>query len=128
MSSLVTTLRILVRLCGLVLIVLGIIFWTGHALGLVSVHMVVGLLLAVTLWMLAFLGARAGVGAGFVTLVAVWALIMVIFGAVQMRLMVGSAHWVIQVLHLLVGMAALGMGDQLGTRLSRAEYLTRQRA
>ena len=125
MSSAVTTLRILVRLSGLILIVLGIIFWTGHARGLIPVHMVVGLLLAVTLWVLAFLGARAHVGAGFVTLVAVWALVMVVFGGVQMQLMPGSAHWVIQVLHLLVGIAALGMGDQLGTRLSRAAYLAR---
>jgi hypothetical protein len=125
MTSAVTNLRILVRLCGLILIILGIIFWTGHALGLVSVHMVVGLLFAVVLWVLAFLGAKAHVGAGFVTLVAVWALIMVVFGAVQARLMPGSAHWVIQVLHLLIGIAALGMGDQLGTRLSRAAYQAR---
>jgi len=122
MTSAVTNLRILVRLCGLILIILGVIFWTGHALGLISVHMVVGLLFAVVLWVLAFLGAKAHVGAGFVTLVAVWALIMVVFGAVQVRLMPGSAHWVIQVLHLLIGIAALGMGDQLGTRLSRAAY------
>ncbi|HEX6807143.1 MAG TPA: hypothetical protein VF118_04105 [Gemmatimonadaceae bacterium] len=125
MNSAVTTLRILVRLCGLILIILGIIFWTGHALGLMPVHMVVGLLLAVTLWVLAFLGARAKVGAGFVALVAVWALIMVVFGAMQTRLMLGTAHWVIQVLHLLIGIAALGMGDKLGMRLSRAAYLAR---
>ena len=125
MNSAVTTLRILVRLCGLILIILGVIFWTGHALGLIPVHMVVGLLLAVTLWVLAFLGARAKVGAGFVMLVAVWALIMVVFGAMQTRLMPGTAHWVIQVLHLLIGIAALGMGDKLGMRLSRAAYLAR---
>ncbi|HEV2179330.1 MAG TPA: hypothetical protein VGR59_03370 [Gemmatimonadaceae bacterium] len=120
-----TTLRILVRLCGLILIILGIIFWTGHARGLIPVHMVVGLLLAVCLWLLAFFGARAHIGGSFVALVAVWALLMVIFGAVQASLMPGRAHWVIQVLHLLVGIAALGMGDRLGVRLSRAAYLER---
>jgi hypothetical protein len=125
MKSAVTTLRILVRLCGLILIVLGIIFWTGHALGLVLLHMIVGLVLAICLWVLAFFGARAHIGGSFVALVAVWALLMVIFGAVQASLMPGRAHWVIQVLHLLVGLAALGMGDQLGMRLSRDAYLTR---
>lgn len=125
MNSAVTTLRILVRLCGLILIILGIIFWTGHARGLIAVHMVVGLLLAVCLWLLAFFGARAHIGGSFVALVAVWALLMVIFGAVQASLMPGRAHWVIQVLHLLVGIAALGMGDRLGVRLSRAAYLKR---
>lgn len=125
MNSAVTTLRILVRLCGLILIILGIIFWTGHARGLIAVHMVVGLLLAVCLWLLAFFGARAHIGGSFVALVAVWALLMVIFGAVQASLMPGRVHWVIQVLHLLVGIAALGMGDRLGVRLSRAAYLKR---
>jgi len=125
MKSAVTTLRILVRLCGLILIVLGIIFWTGHALGLVLLHMIVGLVLAVCLWVLAFLAARAHIGGSFAALVAVWALLMVIFGAVHVNLMPGRAHWVTQVLHLLVGLAALGMGDQLGMRLSREAYLAR---
>ncbi len=125
MSTTVTTFRILVRLSGVILIILGIIFWTGHALGLIPVHMVVGLILAISLWVLAFLGARAGVGAGMVTLVAVWALVMLVFGAVQVRLMPGSAHWVIQVLHLLIGMGAIGLGDQLGTRMSRTAYMAR---
>jgi len=125
MSSAVTTLRILVRLCGLLLIILGILFWTGHALGLVQAHMVIGLVLAVVLWVLAFLGAKRGVGGGFATLVAVWALVMVVFGAMHTRLMPGSAHWVIQVLHLLVGIVALGLGDRLGMQLSRAAYLAR---
>ena len=125
MNSAVTTLRILVRLCGLILIILGIIFWTGHARGLILVHMVVGLLLAVCLWVLAFFGARSSIGGSFPALVAVWALLMVFFGAVQAGLMPGRAHWVIQVLHLLVGIAALGMGDRLGVRLSREAYLAR---
>lgn len=125
MSTALTTFRILVRLSGLILIILGIIFWTGHALGLISVHMVVGLILAISLWALAFLGARSGVGAGMVTLVVVWALVMLVFGAVQARLMPGSAHWVIQVLHLLIGIGAIGLGDRLGTRMSRAAYVAR---
>ena len=125
MSTALTTFRILVRLSGLILIILGVIFWTGHALNLINVHMVIGLILAISLWVLAFLGARAGVGAGLVALVVVWTLVMVVFGAAQMRLMPGSAHWVIQVLHLLIGIGAIGLGDQLGTRISRAEYRAR---
>jgi hypothetical protein len=125
MSTAVTTFRLLVRLSGIILIILGIIFWTGHALSLIPVHMVVGLILAISLWALAYLGARSGVGAGLVTLVALWTLVMLVFGAVQMRLMPGSAHWVIQVLHLLIGIGAIGLGDQLGTRISRAAYKAR---
>lgn len=125
MSTALATFRILVRLSGLILIILGIIFWTGHLLAWIPVHMVVGLILAISLWALAFLGARFGVGAGMVTLVAVWALVMLVFGAVQARLMPGSAHWVIQVLHLLIGIGALGLGDRLGAQMSRAAYKAR---
>lgn len=125
MSTALDTFRILVRLSGVILIILGIIFWTGHLLGWVPVHTVVGLILAISLWALAFLGARSGVGAGMVTLVAVWALVMLVFGAVQRQLMPGSAHWVIQVLHLLIGVGAIGLGDRLGSRMSRAAYQAR---
>ena len=125
MSTALNTFRILVRLSGLILIILGVIFWTGHALGLIPVHMVVGLILAISLWALAFLGARSGVGAGMVTLVAVWALVMLVFGAVQARIMPGAAHWVIQVLHLLIGIGAIGLGDRLGSKMSRAAYQAR---
>ncbi|MGH7647840.1 MAG: hypothetical protein ACREND_06960 [Gemmatimonadaceae bacterium] len=125
MSTAVTTFRLLVRLSGIILIILGIIFWTGHALSLIPVHMVVGLILSISLWALAYLAVRSGVGSGLVTLVALWTLVMLVFGAVQMRLMPGSAHWVIQVLHLLIGIGALGLGDQLGTRISRAAYKAR---
>lgn len=125
MSTALNTFRILVRLSGLILIILGVIFWTGHALGLIPVHMVVGLILAISLWALAFLGARSGVGAGMVTLVAVWALVMLVFGAVQARIMPGAAHWVIQVLHLLIGLGAIGLGDRLGSKMSRAAYQAR---
>lgn len=125
MSTAVTTFRILVRLSGLILIILGIIFWTGHALSLIPVHMVVGLILAISLWALAFFAARSGVGAGMVTLVVVWTLVMLVFGAVQMKLMPGSAHWVIQVLHLLIGIGAIGLGDQVGTRISRTAFAAR---
>jgi hypothetical protein len=34
--------------------------------------------------------------------------------------MPGSAHWVIRLLHLLVGLAAMGLGERLGERI-RAE-------
>lgn len=117
MSNAIRTFRFLVRLTGVLLIILGVILWTGHALGLVPVHMLLGLLLAVSLWALALLVARRGVSGGFVALVVVWGVIMVVFGIVQANLLPGPAHWVIQVLHLLIGIAAIGFGEQLVRRM-----------
>jgi hypothetical protein len=38
----------------------------------------------------------------------------------QAGLLPGSSHWVIQVVHLLIGMAAVGSGEAIGGRLRRS--------
>jgi hypothetical protein len=35
----------------------------------------------------------------------------------QARLLPGDFHWIIQVLHLLVGLAAIGLGEDLAGRI-----------
>jgi hypothetical protein len=108
-----------VRLTGLVLIVLGVLFWTGNARFLIPLHMLVGIVLVVALWVLAGLGARAGVGAGRVALAVLWGLLTVGLGMTQGALLPGDAHWVVQVLHLLVGLAAMGMAEGLAAQIGR---------
>ena len=117
MSTATTTAQLLVRACFVVQLVLGGLFWTGNARGLIPLHQVVGFLLVFGVWTLAALAARAGVQPGLVALAAVWGLIVPILGLNQDRLLVGSAHWVIEVLHLLVGIGAVGLAEQLATRI-----------
>lgn len=117
MKTATTVAQMVVRFSGLILIVLGILFWTGHALSLVSLHMLLGLILVLALWVLAFLGARARVGAGFVAFAIVWGIVVLFLGLTQASLLPGSLHWIIQVLHLLVGLGAMGVGDRLGERI-----------
>jgi len=109
----------LVRVTGLTQVTLGLFFWTGHALTLVPVHMLVGFTLVLSLWTLAFLAARAGVTPGLVAMAAVWGLLMPVFGLTQTRLLPGDFPWVIQVLHLLVGLAAIGQGEGLAARIKQ---------
>jgi hypothetical protein len=112
-----TVFQMLVRVCGLVQIVLGLLFWTNNARTLVPVHMLVGSLLVLSLWVLAVLAAVSGVNPGFVALAILWGLITLALGLTQTRLLPGSAHWVIQVLHLLVGLGAIGQGESLARRI-----------
>ena len=42
---------------------------------------------------------------------------MPVLGLTQTRLLTGSAHWLIEVLHLLVGVAAVGMAEGLAARV-----------
>jgi hypothetical protein len=99
-----TTAQMLVRTFGVIQLVLGGLFWTGNALDLVPLHMLVGFLLVLGLWTLA-------------ALAAVWGLIVPILGLNQDQLLVGSAHWVIEVLHLLVGLGAIGQAEGLAARI-----------
>jgi hypothetical protein len=110
----------IIRISGVILIILGVLFWTGHALGLVSLHMLLGLILVLALWTLAFIAARAGVGVGTAAFTIAWGIVVLFLGIAQTRLLPGPAHWVIEVLHLLVGLAAMGLGDALAKRIKGA--------
>jgi hypothetical protein len=112
-----TAAQMLVRATFVVQLVLGGLFWTGRALDLVPLHQTIGFLLVFGLWTLAVLAARAGVRPPLVALAAVWGLVVAVFGLAQTRLLVGSAHWLIEVLHLLVGVAAVGMAEGLAARV-----------
>jgi hypothetical protein len=117
MSRATTAIQMLVRATFVVQLVLGGLFWTGNALDLVPLHQTIGFLLVFALWALAVLAARAGVRPPLVALAAVWGLVVLVLGLTQTRLLVGSAHWLIEVLHLLVGVAAVGMAEGLAARV-----------
>jgi hypothetical protein len=106
----------LVRATWVVQLVLGLAFWTGNATGLVDLHMLVGFLFVLGLWTMAGLAARAGVQPGPVALTAVWGLAVPVLGLNQQGLLPGSAHWLIEVLHLLVGVVAIGLSETLAAR------------
>jgi hypothetical protein len=116
MRSTITALQMGIRAVWLVQLALGLAFWTGNLLGLVDLHQLLGILLALALWTLAALAFRAGVPAGMVAAAAVYGLLVVIVGLTQRELLVGSAHWVIEVIHLLLGIGLVGLAESLATR------------
>jgi hypothetical protein len=118
-----TIFQMLLRIAGLTAIILGLLFWTGNLLPMIPIHMLAGLTVVLSLWILAGLAARAGVHLGLVALAFVWGLIVPILGLTQNQLLPGSWHWVIQVIHLLVGIGALGQGEGLARRIKGAQAL-----
>lgn len=119
MKSIVLVARLLLSLFGIALVVLGILFWTGHALSLLSLHMLLGALFVVSMWVLAIVGFLVPGSRGFALLVLVWSLIVPALGVTQLSLVPGAGHWLIQVLHLLVGIIAMGLGHSLARRIGR---------
>jgi hypothetical protein len=112
----ITAIQMAIRVVGVVQLVLGILFWTGNALGLVDLHQLLGILLVLGLWTMAALAHRAGVPGGLVAAAAVYGLVVPIVGLTQRELLVGSAHWVIEVIHLLLGIGLLALAESLATR------------
>ena len=119
MNRLATAVHMTLRGSGVLLILLGLAIWTGRADGIIPVHEVLGFVLVLSLWTLAFLAARVGVQRGLVVAGFAWGLIAPILGLTQANLLTNNWHWIIQILHLLVGLAAIGTGEGLARGMRR---------
>ena len=80
-----------VRATGLLLILLGALFWAGRARALIPVHMLLGLILVLALWVLGVQAARAGAGMGFVLFTAAWGLAEGLAGRIRVARSAASA-------------------------------------
>lgn len=120
MRAVLTVAQWMVRVTGVVQLLLGLLFWTGDARGLVPLHMILGILLVLALWLVAGLASQAGAPNGLALGAAVTGLILLGLGLTQDSLLPGGGHWLVQVLHLLTGLAAVGAGEALGARVRRA--------
>jgi hypothetical protein len=111
-----------VRLGGLVMIVLGLLFWSGHALTLKNEHEMLGVLVVLALWVLAFVALRKGVNVGLVVGGLVLGVVVIAFGMGQESLMNGATRAVaetIKVIHLLLGLGLISMGEVFTARIRR---------
>jgi hypothetical protein len=109
----------IIRLTAVTQLAVGLLFWSGRAGSLLNLHMMVGLLFVIALWVLALLAWRTGLGAGPTLLVVAWGFVIPVFGMVHPRIMPGPDHWIIRVVHLLIGVAAMAMAAKLGAFIRR---------
>ncbi len=96
---------------GGVQMLLGVMFWAGTAQALIPAHIFVGTIVAAALLMLAIQGLRARIPVGLGVLSIVWSLLLPALGALQSRILVGPSHWIVEVIHLLVGITAMGLAS-----------------
>lgn len=112
MPKLVTVLLMIARLLGVLQIVLGVAIWVGFA-GVVAVHAILGSLLVLDAWIIGLIALFALSKRALPLLLLVFGGAVMWFGVAQTSLLVGSAHWAIRVLHLLLGIALLGLIEAL---------------
>lgn len=102
---------VVLSFAGLLALILGLLIWTQSALNLIQMHMWLGLLAVGALWVIGITQAFSKNGSW---LVAAFALVigaaMIIIGLTQSTLMPGAFHWVIQLLHLVLGLLVIGIG------------------
>ena len=100
--------------------VLGVALWQCNTRPFTRLHIGLGIAVVVSLWILAGIAWRNGARRGVVAFAAVWGALTWILGFTQARLLPGSFHWVVAVLHLIVGLTAIALGGRLartvGTR------------
>jgi hypothetical protein len=102
-----------IRITGLAQLAVGLAFWTGNLLALIPAHMLDGFLFVVLLEVQAGLAARAGASWRLVGFTVVWGLFVPVLGMLQLQILPGDLHWVVQVAHLLIGVVAIGLGERL---------------
>jgi hypothetical protein len=118
---------IVLRIGGALAVILGILFWSGNALNLVPIHMLLGLLVVLSLWIVGIGQAFSSGGswplAGGALLLG---LLVIVVGMTQSSLMIGSFHWVIKVVHLLLGILAVGMGQLAAARWRNSSAIRKE--
>jgi hypothetical protein len=119
MKTAAVILKNAVRGLGLLLIVLGFLFWSRTAFSLIPLHMRLGETVAALLWMLAVLGIRAKVHPGLIAAAILWGLVVVGFGMTMGGFLPGRAHEIVRVAHFLIGLGAIGFSESLAARIKR---------
>jgi len=121
-----TIAQMTLRASFLIELVLGILFWTNvvntDTSALVPVHMLIGIIVVLSLWTIGLAqGLMKGSNDfGLALLTFIVGLAVIVVGLFQRQwLTADSQHWIIQVIHLLLGLAAIGTGEMVAAIAKR---------
>ena len=109
------------RLGVLAALILGILFWVGSAPdSLIPVHELIGIIVVLSLWVIGLTqGFYKGGSFSLAVVTFIVGLALAIVGLYQQQWLTGSTHWIIQVIHLLLGLTAVGLGEMIAGRTKR---------
>jgi hypothetical protein len=110
----------IIRIAAVLALALGIVFWTGNLDNLQVVHMSLGILLVLALWWLAGLSLRRGGNPALAILAILDGAALYVVGVTQDNVLGTSPQWIIQVVHVTLALAAIGLGEVLAGRMTRA--------
>jgi hypothetical protein len=115
------------RISALLALILGILMWV-NVLGdpTIPIHMLLGIIVVLSLIVLAVaFGTAKGGNWGLAGGAIVLAIIVAGFGGSQQSILpADNVHWIIQVIHLILGLAAIAMGEAIAGRYRRMQKTT----
>lgn len=101
------------RLAMLLQVIVGIALWTGHLVSLVDLHRTIGVLFVLALWIIAIIALVQRQSPGLAVFGILWGLAVAGLGFMQQGILIGDLHWIIRVLHLAIGLAAMPIAEKL---------------
>ena len=119
------------RASALLALIFGILSWVGVLPdSLIGIHMLLGIIVVLSLWILGGAIAMTPGGIGLAIGAFVLGLITLGLGLTQKQILPdpNSAHVVIQIVHLLIGLSAIGMGEAISGRYKRQHQVAKMQA
>src|SRR5262245_66402210 len=101
------------RLAMLLQLIVGIALWTGNLISLVDLHRTIGVLFVLALWIIAIIALVQRRSPGLAAFAILWGLLVAGLGFMQQGILIGDLHWIIRVLHLAIGVAAMPIAEKL---------------
>jgi hypothetical protein len=115
----INLLRWCIRIAWLAALVWGLLIWSGRLAGTLNLHIILGEIVAAALAILAVYALLARVRIALASSALAWAAVTVYVGVMQRRWMPGGSHWMIETVHLLLGVGAIGMAEALAGAVTR---------
>lgn len=112
--------QMILRVIFIINLILGILFWTNHAVNIVWLHMLLGIVFVIALF---YIGVVAAIRTGNIGLqMATWllGLALAVVGLLQRN----TLNTPIQILHLLLALAAIGVAEMAGARAAKVSART----
>ena len=116
MTASINILRWILRITFLLALLLGCALWIGRGYAYLQLHMWLGFIITFDLLMLAFLALLSRVRPALPLIGIAWAILLPVLGIAQLHLLPGPNHWLISVIHLILGLGAIGLGEALAKR------------
>jgi hypothetical protein len=112
------------RLVGACELTLGLVIWFV-GVSSVSLHILLGSVMTLILLIVGAIALPVKESRSLVVVGILYAFILSGFGMVQTGLLIGPLHWLVQVLHLLIGVGSIAVVHLIGARYLKLKKVSR---